>query len=339
MEHKAREGEFIETFEGVLFDVKGLVHPPDRIVAFIRYFPKKEGERERKGRRYGKVYSLAERYQLLQKQYPQYLVYDPVFDQKLCEVPKQSIRKQYKPVEKLHELRTQHPLHKPERQALQLTTQLKETADIPWHSIGISGSIMAGTHTPNSDIDPVVYGTENCRKAYSALKELLDDASNSFQSYTIKGLKELYQFRSQDTHMNFEDFARTESRKPMQGKYQDRHFFIRFVKDWPEVTREYGDRLYQKMGYTKIKATVKDDTQSIFTPCTYQIEDAQVLGGTKIRSIREIVSFRGRFCDQARKDEEVIAQGKVERVIDKKQNQKFFRLLLGNKPKDYMKLT
>jgi predicted nucleotidyltransferase len=35
----AREGDLIRTKSGVVFDVKGLVHPPNRIIAFPRFIP------------------------------------------------------------------------------------------------------------------------------------------------------------------------------------------------------------------------------------------------------------------------------------------------------------
>jgi len=52
MRFKAREGDFIETFEGLIFDVKGLIHPPNRIIAFLRYFPDEKGERKKNSKRY-----------------------------------------------------------------------------------------------------------------------------------------------------------------------------------------------------------------------------------------------------------------------------------------------
>jgi predicted nucleotidyltransferase len=35
----AVEGDFIETKDGIIFDVKGFLHPADRIIAYIRYIP------------------------------------------------------------------------------------------------------------------------------------------------------------------------------------------------------------------------------------------------------------------------------------------------------------
>jgi predicted nucleotidyltransferase len=136
--------------------------------------------------------------------------------------------------------------------------------------------------------------------------------------------------------MGFEDFARTESRKAFQGKFSKTDYFIRFVKNWDEIDEKYGDIQYRNIGSAKIKATIADASESIFTPCKYLLEKTVVIDGPRIPRITEIASFRGRFCEQAGNGETVIAQGKVERVTDMKQHQEHFRLLIGNKPSDYM---
>jgi uncharacterized protein len=336
---KAREGDLVETSEGLIFDVKGLVHPSDRIIAFVRYFPDEKGERRKDAAAYSKVYSLSKRYKLLRERFPKYLVYEPIFDEMLCEVPTIALKKHYEPVERLQELRSSQGLDVLEKKALQLAESLKENANIPWKAIGISGSILIGLHTMNSDVDPVVYGSENCRKAHSALKNLLKDRKRPHRSYDREDLKGLFDFRSKDTASDFESFVRTESRKVMQGRFMGSDYFVRFVKDWDEVDEKYGDIQYRNAGYSKIKATVVDDSQSIFTPCKYCVEDLTVIEGDKIQSIVEIASFRGRFCEQAKTSEVVIAQGKVEQVIDKKHGREYFRLLLGNKPSDFMILA
>ena len=70
MEHpKAREGDFIETSEGLIFDVKGLVQPPDKVVAYLRYVEDPSGDRKRGRKTYVKVYLLSER-EKIQEQIP-----------------------------------------------------------------------------------------------------------------------------------------------------------------------------------------------------------------------------------------------------------------------------
>jgi hypothetical protein len=336
MNSEAREGDLIENTSGAIFDVKGLVHPQNRAVAFIRYFPDEKGKRRRNSTTYGKVYSLSKRYTLLKKRFPQYLVYDCVFDETLCEVPLKDIVKRYDPIERLQELHNSEAISALETKAVKLAETLRKEANIPWRAIGITGSILARLNTPSSDIDPIVYGSNNCRKAHSALKRLLKDEHSAFSRYSRKNLRTLFDFRSKDTITDFGDFIRTESRKAQQGKFMGTDYFVRFVKEWREIDETYGDVQYRNIGRAKIKATIADDSESIFTPCTYKIENAEVIEGTKCQSIREIVSFRGRFCEQAKIGEAVLAQGKVEHVADKKRKNEYSRLLLGNNPSNYM---
>ncbi|MGA3192963.1 MAG: hypothetical protein ABSD73_10700 [Candidatus Bathyarchaeia archaeon] len=336
---KTCEGDLIETAAGLIFDVKGSVHPPNRIIAFIRYFPSKEGERRRKGTIYGKVYSLSERYALLSERFPQYLVFDPVFDETLCEVPTGDVKNIYRPAEKLQELRGSAELDLLEGKARQLAEVLKEEANVSWESIGVSGSILVGLHTANSDIDPIVYGSQNCRKVYSTLETMLGSRHEQMRSYTRDELRTLFDFRSKDTATDFESFVRIESRKVMQGKFEETDYFVRFVKNWDEGGEKYGDVEYKNIGYARIKATIADDSESIFTPCKYMLEKTAIIDGPRLPSITEISSFRGRFCEQARNGETIIAQGKVESVTDSKRNLEYFRLLIGNKPSDYMVLA
>jgi predicted nucleotidyltransferase len=116
-------------------------------------------------------------------------------------------------------------------------------------------------------------------------------------------------------------------------------YFIRFVKNWSQVNEQYGDICYKNSGYAKITATIADDAEALFTPCTYRIENVQVAEGEKLEPITEIVSFRGRFCEQAKRREAVTAQGKIERVTDKRNAEAYYRIILGNKPSDYMVLS
>lgn len=335
---KAREGDFIEDTNGLIFDVKGLIHPTDRIVAFPRFVPNLAGERKRADLSYKKIYAFSERFALLEEKFPQYLVYDQVFNEHLCEVPVKAVKKHYQPADRLQKLRHGKKLDEMESRTLQFAKLLKESANIEWDKIGISGSVLVKLHKPDSDIDPIVYGSENCRKAYSTLKGLLKDEKSAVDPYSLEELRKLFDFRSRDTAMLFEDFVRTESRKVMQGKFLQRDYSIRFVKDWDEIEAQYGTTRYVNEGYARVKASVIDDSESIFTPCYYKIGHVELLEGKHLEPIKEIVSFRARFCEQARNGEAVIAQGKVERV-QKEGTEEHYRLLIGGNVSDHMILV
>jgi len=335
---KAREGDCIEDFSGTIFDVKGLVHPPDRIVAFPRFTTSLTGERKRANVLYNKVYALSERFAFLEEKFPQYVVYDKVFNERLCEVPVEAVGHHYQPIKRLRDLRHRDKLDKVENQASQFIEVLKKTANVSWNKLGISGSILVRLHTATSDIDPIVYESKACYKVYSALESLLDNSKSPVRRYSSEELKKLFDFRSKDTVTSFEDFVRTESRKVLQGKFMDRDYFIRFVKDWNEIEEQYGTILYRPVGYAKIKAKVVDNSEALFTPCSYKIDNVENLEGVYVKPIEEIVSFRGRFCEQAKNGEMVIAQGKLE-LVQKKGTREYYRLLLGNKISDHMILA
>jgi predicted nucleotidyltransferase len=335
---KALEGDLIENLRRAIFDVKGLVHPPNSIIAYPRFIPDPSANRKRKKALYRKIYSLTERFEFLQQNFPHYLVNDPVFGTTLCEIPVKDVVKYYRPVEKLRRIRSSKSLGALEHRALQLAELLKEKANIPWNTLGISGSIMVGLIATDSDIDPVIYGSQSCLKAHAALENLLRGKREPLRPYAQKDLRNLFEFRSKDTAMNFQDFVRTESRKVMQGKFNGTEYFVRFVKNWNETDENYGDVCYENLGYARIKATVADDSEAIFTPCKYDVERVMIIEGPRL-AISEIASFRGRFCEQARTGETVVAQGKVERVRDNRRNREYFRILLGNTPSDYMVLA
>jgi predicted nucleotidyltransferase len=331
----AREGDLIETQNNVIFDVKGLVHPANKVVAFIRYVPDAKGNRKRNGKRYKKFYSLSKRYNLLKHKYPHYLVNDPVFNTLLCEVPVGDIKQHYHPAQGLKELRNRNCLDGPETSALGFMEIVKEKSGAEWSKLGVSGSILIRLHESSSDIDLVVYGSETGTKVAETMKKIFEDRNNQIKAYDLNGLKELFDFRSKDTNVSFEDFVRTDSRKISHGKFMDKHFFIRFVKDINEINEQYGSIIYKSEGNARIRATIVDDSEALFTPCCYQLTNVEILNGPKVEPIEEIVSFRGRFCEHAKSGESVIAEGKLERVQQEGKDD-HLRLLLGSKPSDHM---
>jgi hypothetical protein len=331
---RVREGDIVEV-GGAFFNVKGLIHPPDKVITSIHFLPDPKGERKKGDIAYRKIPNFLERLKLLQEKFPQYLVFDPVFDEHLCELPTEAIERHYRPDERLRELRLQGRLDEVERQALSFIELLKVTAGVPWRSLGISGSILVGLYIPASDIDPIVYGSKNCRKVYSALRGLLEGGESPAKPHGPEGLKKLFEFRSKDTIMPFEDFVRIESRKVLQGEFLGRDYSMRLVRDWDEVKEEYGSVHYSSIGYAKIRAKIVEDSEAIFTPCRYGIGGTEVLEGTHVEPIKEITSFRPRFCEQAKGGEVVVAQGKVERVL-KEGEMEYCRLVVGNKSSDFI---
>ena len=327
---RAREGDFIETKEGLIFDVKGMLHPPDRIVSYLRYVPDKNGRRRRLGVKYRKVYDLSARTKLLRTKWPEYLCRDSVFNRELQAVPISNVARQYVPVKKLAQLRRASGLDRQQQLTVDMSRILAKEARVSAAKIGVSGSILVDLHTTKSDIDLVLYGSRAIRKCYARLRTLLSTGSQGFNRYEKVDLHRLYRQRKQQISMSFELFSRHEQPKLLQGKFKGTDYFIRCVRDWDEWHETYGSKRYFPEGRSAVRATISDDMESIFTPCVYRLANAEATG--KLRTPTQIISFRGRFCEQAHTGQRILAKGTLERVVDQRVDE--YRLVIGESPSD-----
>ncbi len=327
------EGYFLETVDRLIFDVKGLLHPPDRVVAYVRYVPDPRGSRVGPdGTRYAKVYSLLRREEVIRSRFPEYMYFDKFFNRWLQAVPLSRIRRVYSPTSRLREIVERGARDGLEELARGLAERLSSSG-VELESMGVSGSLLVGLHTEGSDIDLVVYGEREGRLLYSYLKDVLTD-QGELRAYREEELLKLYEFRSRDTRMPLREFLRVERRKVLEGVFKGRDFYIRLVKRPGEFGERYGERVYRRAGRATVVARVVDDGDSIFTPCRYLVDDVEVLEGSIPYPLLEVASFRGRFCEQAVKGERVLARGVVEVVEEK--GRRFCRLLLGEYADDVM---
>ncbi len=331
------ESYYIETREHLHFAVKGLEHPPDRVIAVLRYAPDAErGDRKKDGALYRRYYHFSEQEQFLQRFYPGYLAYLPEFHATVQSVPRPMVWRIYDPRLRLKQIMAAPALQSLEQDAADFTTLLRIHAGVPESALGITGSLLIGMQTERSDLDIVVFGAEHCKRVHHVLRTLLDtEAIAGLRRLEGQGLEELYAQRVADTHMEFRDFASAEKLKVNQGRFRERTYFIRFVKDAQEVRERYGELRYVPLGRAAITASVSDDTEAIFTPCRYSLSGVRRLEGPPVPGLKEIVSFRGRFCEQAKAGESIIAAGTLE-LVQPCHGGSWHRLLLGNSPEDNM---
>jgi uncharacterized protein len=330
------ESYYLETHDGLFFAVKGLEHPPDRTIAVLRYVPDPNGERRKGGKNYRRLYHFHEQEQVIRTSYPQYIAYDPVFQTTLQSVPASMTRRIFDPRGRILEWQKASVLSAIEEDAYAFACLLQKEAQVPFSSLGITGSLLIGLHTEKSDLDAVAFGTEACQKIHQALRRLLDGESCAeVRRLDSKGLEELFAERVKDTHMDYRKFLQLEAQKVNQGSFRNRPYFIRFIREPHEADSAYGRRRYVPLGRAAVTASIMDDAESIFTPCRYRIADVKIIEGPQQIDMHEIVSFRGRFCEQARVGDSILASGTLER-IEINTGEIRHRLLLGNSVEDTM---
>ena len=331
----ALEGAAVETVAGLIFTVKGVVHPPERVVAYLRYVPDARGDRSRGRQRYRRVYSVAEQEEALQARGLCYRTDDPGLGVPVDAVPWSDVARVYDPRARLQRMRDEGPQDALAADSLALTELLREAAAVPADALGLTGSLLFDLHTASSDIDLVVYGESACREVHSALGDLLGDPSSNVARPDREELEAIHAVHRVDTPLSTADFARLQAGKVNEGRFHGRPYFVRFVKLPAEVPERYGDPRFEPAGTALVEARVVDARDALFSPCRYLVEEVTSLDGAPADDLREVVSFRGRFADQARAGQRVRAFGAVERVVWRDGGETV-RLVVGGRPGDYL---
>lgn len=339
--NEAIEGDYIETKNNNLyFDVKGILHPNDRKVCFLRFFPDNDGEREKNGITYKKIYQINTRFDFLREFYPAYIFYSKELDIEIQGVKLEDIKTVHTPRVFYKSILEKNNLSGLEKSSLKLCDLFISEGTLSENSIGITGSTMIGLNTEDSDIDLIIYGTEISIEFQKQLENIFN-TSNKCRKYNLDEYKAHFKWRFGGSDIKFEDFLQSEQRKKHQGKFNNIDFFIRYIKSPKDWEGSFYDYRFKNCGRIKLKANIIDSEDSIFTPCTYKIdpfaiiETSKHLNNVNIKEITEIVSFRGRYCEQAREGELVFAEGKLEKVIFKNKLE-YFRILLTDQTQDKM---
>ncbi|MBC8224883.1 hypothetical protein H8E65_09850 [Candidatus Bathyarchaeota archaeon] len=321
------EGDYIETVEGLLFAVKGVHHPPGLTIAYLRYIPNPEGERVRNGRRYDRLYDLDHTEDILRRNFPQYLNRIANKSLTLQSVPSKHIVKRYDPREKLREI-----IEKPEGDLQKTIAKLAESLQnkgVSCKTIGVSGSPLIDLAGADSDVDLIVYGMENGRKAYEILRELRRD-TDWITAYDEENVTRVVWSRWADSGLDLKKLVSSEVQKILHGRVDSRDYFFRLLKLPPEVEIEDDSR---PLSVVRLIARITDAEGGIYAPCSYLIKDCEYLDSHELPIASQLLSYRGKFTEQAEKGDLVEVRGTLEEVVIRGKSS--FRVILGRKG-DYM---
>jgi len=322
---KLVEGYFVITSDNLVFEVKGVVHPQDRVIAYVRYVPDINSSKSTSSFR--KIYDLGEREEYLGKDFSEYLWFSKTHGRVLQAVPHEKIVQVLDPIEHTTEIQNdKRPLSKTTSNLVEL---LLENTGIDRMAMGVTGSQLVGVATESSDIDLVVYGESACRKFYDRLRERFDVIPR-LERYMGKLLEDHVLFRWRDLGEYHEVLQGIENKKVLQGVFDSYEFFIRLVKYPQDVDEKFGQIVTENLGINEISCEIVDNRNSIFTPCTYQVRSVDH------PKLKQLVSYRGRFTEQIAKGESVKTSGRLEKVINHDTGEVYQQLLLGESSLDYL---
>lgn len=308
---RARTRDFIYTKDDLFFATTSYLHPENRILSFLRYIPDINGDRSKHGNRYSKVDSKRA-YEFLGNKYSEYL-FDSNKDLKMMGVPLDKVEKILKPEERLKEILNNFNNNELLRKVVKLANIFHNYADIPYSKMGVSGSILPGLYDPAvSDIDFVIYGLKNHRKAMDTFDEIKD--KSDLKSISDEYWMRLYEKRMKDDSLSYEEFQWYEKRKNNRGVIDGTLFDILATRDWDEIKGKYGEEKFESLGTAMIECKVADAIGAFDNPAVYEVEDVNILEGEDV-PITEVASFTHTYSGQAKDNEEIIVKGKLEKVI------------------------
>jgi|Deesub1362B_J571_1020462.scaffolds.fasta_scaffold00005_195 hypothetical protein len=344
-----RDRDYIEVSNRFIFTVIGNIHPPARIISYLKYIPAKEKTpwsrdgifyaRALKGYSAWEVAKAANRY--IKNEMSRYIVYDEVLGVKLIEVPNDDIVAHYIPEERLFEILGE-PSDVLEEKVDEIIDILTQLSGISENSFGVTGSILLKMHSPSiSDIDLIIYGYENSWRIKHLLLELINNSRYGFSRLKDKLLSDYAKRLIKFHNLSYKEAVKLYTEKMWnRGIYRETFFSIHPVMYEWEMREKYGEKKYRFIEKVSIKARISDNRYSLFNPSIYSIEDVEVEKGVKKNDIREIVSFEGLYSGIFDIDEYVYATGKLEKVYDLIHNDEYYRIVIGSaelKGDDYIK--
>lgn len=350
---QVRTRDFIHTADDLYFASTNYLHPEDRIISFLRYIPDPEGDREKNGKRYRKVGS-AEAYTYLRENHPDYLYFSDVTNVEMMGVPLDKVERIIKPEMRLLGLKDTFEkggeIKNPELIAklMDVADFFHFMADIPYDHLGISGSILPDLQKSDvSDLDFVVYGLDNHRRAITAFKEHRGKEVyiKEIDKYiTVQGITDdywdfVYNKRMSDESLTKEEFRWYENRKANRGTINGTLFDILATRDYDEIEGAWGDTVYEPQGTSQIECDIVSALGAFDNPSLYTIDNVEILDGVDV-PLTEVVSFTHTYAGEVIDGEHVIAEGKIEKVIV---NGEFdhYRLVVGTTREaidEYLKL-
>jgi predicted nucleotidyltransferase len=320
------DGDTFVTSDGFIMNTFGYEHPGDRVFAFLKYIPAKykdmfNVEMLERTWHYGKnelfraekLYT-AKNYQTFiesfRKNFPDYVYYDQNRGKELITAPLDRIEEVFVPRDRLVWLINLPQRDDLQNKALDLIGLIRTESGVPMSDLGLHGSLALNMHAPHSDIDFVVYGTDNFRRVEAAVERLVNVAKLSY----IVG-------------------NRLDAARKFQGRYQGKIYMYNATRQFDEVKAKFGQYKYTPLDPVRFQATLTSDRETMYRPATYKISGYKPQDPESELPIDKIpiqvVSNIGCYRNIAKQGKEIKVAGKLERVESTTGSEVFYQVVVG----------
>jgi predicted nucleotidyltransferase len=320
------DGDTFVTKDGFIFNTFGYEHPDDRVFAFLKYIPAEfkalfNVQMLERTWKYGdtqlfraeKLYT-AQNYTTFiaafRKNFPDYVYYCYLRNKELITAPLNMIDRVFVPKDRLDALRQVKKPDSLQKLALDLINMLSEESGIGLGDFGIHGSIALNMHAPESDIDFVVYGSENFRIVEETILRLVNAGK---LSYIVSN--------------------RLDAARKFQGRYKGTIFMYNATRKPEEIKTWYGMARFSSIDPVRFQCTVSDDTEAMFRPATYKITSYKPLDAASELPLDKIpdrvISNIGCYRNIARQGSEIKVAGQLERVEEIKTGDVHYQVVVG----------
>lgn len=242
--------------------------------------------------------------------FPDYVYFCPFREKDVISTPLNSIKRVYIPRECLSSLKKVNRKDSLQKTTLKLIQLLSEESSVPFEDFGVHGSIALNMHTPQSDIDFVVYGAQNFRKLEETIDTLVEEGG-----------------------LNYVVNNRLDQARLYKGRYLNKIFMYNAVRKPEEVNSKYGTYQYSPVKHIKFQYTITDDSEAMFRPAIYKIENYQPTSSASLISKENIpkliISMIGCYRNIAKQGSKIEVSGMLERVKNIETGEVFYQVVVG----------
>ena len=239
-----------------------------------------------------------------------YVYFCPFREKEVISTPTSSIKKVYVPRKRLTSLKKTKSKDSLQKTTLDLIELLSSKSDVAPEDFGVHGSILLNMHTAESDIDLAVYGAKNFRKLEKTTAKLVEEGT-----------------------LNYVINNRLDAARLYKGRYSNKIFMYNAVRKPEEVNSKYGTHKYLPVNPVKFQCTVEDDSEAMFRPAIYKIENyepvysASMLYEGNIPKL--VISMIGCYRNVAKRGSKIEVSGMLERVENVKTGEIFYQVVIG----------